>query len=69
MFNKNHILVRRMMMGYTQTELGDLIGRHHTTISKYELGVYVPDPPTLARLCKVLKTEPNKVITGWDDET
>jgi len=66
MFNKNHLLVRRMMMGYTQEELGAITGLHHTTISAYETGRYNPCPKRLALLCRVLKTEPNKVITGWE---
>ena len=67
MINKDHLLVRRMMMGYSQEELAEIVGMHHTTISAYETGRHRPCPDRIVRLCKALKTEPNKVLKGWDE--
>jgi len=67
MFNRDHLTARRLMMGFTQADLADAVGKPQKSISCYETGRYNPDLDTLARMCKVLKTEPNKVLKGWDE--
>lgn len=45
---------RRQGLGLSQQALGDKAGIHQSTISKIELGLYVPDPQQKRRLALAL---------------
>jgi len=45
----------RTAVGLTQTQLGDLIGKTQTVISRYESGEYAIDVDTAPALAKALR--------------
>lgn len=60
---KTLIKTRRREKGLTPAELGKLIGKHRTTIVKYETGAVTNIPlGTLKELSKVLKIPIDKFI-------
>lgn len=52
----------RNAKGWTQTELGERVGKDGASIKKYEGGKVVPPFDTLFRICKVLELDPYDVM-------
>jgi DNA-binding XRE family transcriptional regulator len=52
-------------MRLTQKQVSEMVGVTTDHICRIERGKMVPKTKTLVALCRVLKTEPNKIITGW----
>lgn len=50
---KNHIREYRVKNGYTQSQLGDIIGVSKNTISQYELGYFDPCLTNICQLCDI----------------
>lgn len=48
------IQVARIRKGLTQYELGQLVGQPTYNITRYECGVAIPPPATLAKIKKAL---------------
>lgn len=58
----------RKIKGFTQDELGDLIGVKKVSIQKYESGAIVNlKLDTIEKLSEVLEVSPAKLM-GWDVE-
>lgn len=58
---------RRLELGMTQKQLGDLCGVSEATINRYESGVIEsPKHDVLIKLLSALKVEPNYLM-GWED--
>ena len=51
MIIRNHIKEYRDKNGYTQSQLGDIIGLSKNTISEYELGHFDPCLKNICQLC------------------
>lgn len=58
---------RREQLGYTQDELGDILGLKKSSISRYESGdVKSLDVDSAVRFAKALKCDP-VWLSGWKD--
>lgn len=47
--------------GMTYKDLGDLIGRDHSSISRYIRGMYHPKYTTIIEICKVFPSDPQTI--------
>ena len=65
MINTTHLTLRRYALRLTQKQVSEMVGVTRDHICRIERGKMIPKTKTLVALCRVLKTEPNKVITGW----
>ena len=54
----------RKMKGYTQNQLGDLVGVSFQAVSKWERGETLPDVGTLVTLADVLETTIDNLLNG-----
>ncbi|MDR0303026.1 MAG: XRE family transcriptional regulator, partial [Treponema sp.] len=55
----------RIKKGFTQAQLGELIGVANTTISGYEKGTSEANEDKIRAIIKVLEVSPNNLF-GWD---
>lgn len=55
----------RLMRGFSQKQLGELLNKSPNAISNWEKGMTSPDVDLLETICKVLKVTPNQLY-GWD---
>ena len=54
----------RKVKGYTQNQLGDLVGVSFQAVSKWERGETLPDVGTLVTLAEVLETTVDNLLVG-----
>ena len=54
----------RKVLGLTQTQLGQLLGIHSLTVSKWERGVLTPSPYQMAMLDSFKKAGERKPLVG-----
>ncbi len=54
----------RKLKGYTQNQLGDLVGVSFQAVSKWERGETLPDIGTLVSLAEVLNTTVDNLLSG-----
>lgn len=54
----------RKCAGYTQKQLAGMIGAKHNSVSNWENGLNMPDPPTIESICEVLRVTPNYLLMG-----
>ncbi len=59
-----YISKKRVEKGYTQRQLGDLLGVTEKTISKWECGVNAPDISLLLNLSNILSTSTQEILLG-----
>lgn len=60
----------RTLKGYTQEELGDLLGVKKSAIQKYENGSIINlKVDTINQLCKIFNVSPNYLLNYEDEET
>ena len=52
---------RRRGLGMTQTQLGEKIGVHHSTIACYENGFRGMTLDTFFQICDILHLDPNEI--------
>ena len=50
--------------GYTQKEIGDMIGISDNSVSKWERGINAPDISTLTTLSKIFKVSVQEILNG-----
>ena len=50
--------------GLNHSEIGNRVGRERKSISAYRNGTSVPDAVVLMKMCAVLNTTPNYLISG-----
>lgn len=75
MLDGNRIKIARKNKGYSQQELGDMLGVTKVSICGYEKGTRTPTIDTFMRLIKVLELEPlyalgleQEVVCDSDEE-
>ncbi len=54
----------RKLKGYTQNQLGELVGVTFQAVSKWERGETLPDIGTLVNLAEVLETTVDNLLNG-----
>lgn len=59
----DQIKAARKKRGYTQVELGDLIGVKGATVTRYEKGVIVPNFNVLKKIASALKIDIGELLT------
>lgn len=52
----------RVMKGYTQKQLADMIGVSNGRVSNWEQGINRPDADKLADICRVLEVSPSVLL-------
>tara|TARA_B110001454_G_scaffold54930_2_gene53706 strand:- start:5886 stop:6560 length:675 start_codon:yes stop_codon:yes gene_type:complete len=65
----DRLLRLRNKLGFTQTELGKIIGVTHTSVNFWESGSTKPKSASLLKLAKALNTTPEFLLNGDDDVT
>ena len=65
MIDTAHIIYRRYAKGMTQADLAHRAGLTKDHICRLECGKVNPSLPTLLKLCRVLDTNPNRVLVGY----
>lgn len=56
----------RVLRGFSQKQLADMIDRSPNTISNWEKGSVTPDADVLEPLCEIFNVNPNQLF-GWED--
>lgn len=58
------IAIKRKEHGYTQAQLGELLGVTNKAVSKWERGVCLPDASLYSELCTILEITINELFAG-----
>lgn len=61
-FSPDLLSIRRKLLNFTQTQIGELVGVDKMTISKWERGLCQPSTKYIAKLSKVLQTKPERML-------
>ena len=59
------IRMTRMMRGFTQQEIADMLHKSLNAVSQWELGNTSPPIDDIVELCKIFGVTPNQ-LCGWD---
>lgn len=62
MINTDHMIARRYALDLTQADVAHRVGVGHEQVCRYECGKATPSLRTALALCRVLKTEPSKLL-------
>ena len=65
---RRNMKVERVKHGYTQEELGKLIGVHKNAISRWETGETDPTSSNLVALCSLYGCSPEYLLDMTDDK-
>lgn len=59
---KNELKRQRILAGYSQKELGNMLGLSQVIVSGYESGTRYPSIPVFCNICLALKVNPNDLL-------
>ena len=60
----NHLMMLRKSCGYSQFQLGTLVGVSDKAVSKWETGRSMPDASIMLELCEILGISVNELLSG-----
>ncbi len=61
-FNPDLLIIHRKLAKLSQAHIGRMMGVDKMTISKWERGKYVPPARHIAKLARILKTKPQRLM-------
>lgn len=56
----------RIIRGYSQKELADMLHKSPNVISNWERGINSPEVDLVETMCKIFKCSPNEIF-GWEE--
>ena len=67
-FKHEKFQLARIIKGYTQKGVAQVLGVDNSTVSRWETGGIDPTPKHIARICKLLDLKPEDLYLDDDDD-